>query len=149
MTHLEPQHLALLLLLLLLLELALLDHGLDVLDLLVGGEVSELGVLGYDSLDVDWGAYLTGWNSRPLARHHDLLLGSQHAHHGLLLLLLGLLCHEGLLLGTRVAWHTRDRLRLTRVVLLTYHILHLAHTVMLLLLLSNWVLGLLHKIMLL
>lgn len=146
MTHLEPQHLALLLLLLLLLELALLDHGLDVLDLLVGSEVSELGVLGYDSLDIDWGAYLTRWTPRPLARHHALLLGSKHAHHGLLLLLLG---HEGLLLGTRVAWHTRDGLRLTRVVLLTYHILHLAHTVMLLLLLSNWVLGLLHKIMLL
>ena len=110
----------------LLLLLALGDHGVDVLDLLVRGEVAELGILSDDGLDVDVGhADLSRGRARPLD-HHARLLCPHHAHHGLLLLLLR---HEGLLLGAGMTHQGRLRLHRTRV--LAHDILDRANSVML------------------
>lgn len=83
----HPQHLTLM-------ELPLRDQSLDVLDLLSWGKIAQLRILGNYGRDVDGSADLRWWDPGSLW-HHPLLLSSQHAHHGLLLLLLR---HQGLLL---------------------------------------------------
>lgn len=76
------------------LTLPLRDQSLDVLDLLSRGKIAQLRILGNYGWDVDGGADLRWWDPGSLW-HQPLLLSSQHAHHGLLLLLLR---HQGLLL---------------------------------------------------